>query len=58
MSLLIGPALADLSILSEYYLPKPAIDKTTFRMSELLRQRMGSEDQIEHSKDIETGEVS
>mgnify|MGYP006068687863 CR=1 FL=1 len=58
MSLLIGPALADLSILSEYYLPKPAIDKATFRMAELLRQRMGSEDQIEHSKDIETEEAS
>lgn len=43
ISLLIGPALADLTILTEYYLPKPAIDKTTFRMSELLKQRMGAE---------------
>lgn len=39
ISLLIGPALADLTTLTEYYLPKPAIDKTTFRMGELLRQR-------------------
>ena len=43
ISLLIGPALADLSTLTQNYLPKAAIDKTTFRMSELLRQRMGSE---------------
>lgn len=43
ISLLIGPALADLTTLTELYLPKPAIDKTTFRMSELLKQRMGAE---------------
>jgi hypothetical protein len=39
--LLIGPALADLTTLTENYLPKAAIDKTTFRMSELLKQRWG-----------------
>lgn len=43
ISLLIGPALADLTTLTENYLPKAAIDKTTFRMSELLKQRMGAE---------------
>lgn len=43
ISLLIGPALADLTTLTEHYLPKSAIDKTTFRMSELLKQRMGVE---------------
>lgn len=42
ISLLIGPALADLTTLTENYLPKAAIDKTTFRMSELLKQRMGA----------------
>lgn len=42
ISLLIGPALADLSTLTENYLPKAAIDKTTFRMSELLKQRWGT----------------
>lgn len=42
ISLLIGPALADLAILTEHYLPKAAIDKTTFRMSELLKQRWGT----------------
>lgn len=39
MSLLIGPVLADLTSLSSNYLPKAAIDKTTYRMSELLKQR-------------------
>lgn len=43
ISLLIGPVLADLATLTENYLPKAAIDKTTFRMSELLKQRMGTE---------------
>lgn len=43
ISLLIGPALADLSKLTENFLPKAAIDKTTFRMSELLKQRFGTE---------------
>jgi len=39
ISLMIGPALADLSILTESFLPKASIDKTTSRMSELLKQR-------------------
>lgn len=43
ISLLIGPALADLSTLTETFLPKAAIDKTTFRMTELLKQRLGTE---------------
>jgi hypothetical protein len=42
ISLLIGPALADLTTLTENYLPKASIDKTTFRMSELLKQRWGA----------------
>ncbi|ANB01734.1 SIR2 family protein [Ectothiorhodospira sp. BSL-9] len=47
ISLLIGPALADLSTLTENYLPKAAIDKTTFRMSELLKQRWGAEQPVD-----------
>jgi hypothetical protein len=39
ISLMIGPALADLQRLTENFLPKAAIDKTTYRMSELLKQR-------------------
>lgn len=44
ISLLIGPAVADLQVLTERFLPKAAIDKTTFRMSELLKQRFGVND--------------
>ena len=40
ISLMIGTELADLTKLTQNYLPKAAIDKTTFRMSELLKQRM------------------
>ena len=32
-------AVADLTALTEHYMPKAAIDKTTFRMGELLNQR-------------------
>ena len=55
ISLLIGPALADLTTLTEHYLPKSAIDKTTFRMSELLKQRMGTEPQAAKAAALEVG---
>jgi hypothetical protein len=42
VSLLIGDHLGDLEVLVDHYLPKPAIDRTTFRMAELLRARWGS----------------
>ncbi len=42
ISLLVGPDLADLAKLTENFLPKAAIDKATFRMSELLKQRWGA----------------
>ena len=42
ISLMIGAELADLTKLTQNYLPRSAIDKTTFRMSELLKQRMGT----------------
>lgn len=47
ISLLIGPALADLQVLTERFLPKAAIDKTTFRMSELLKQRFGVQEPLQ-----------
>ena len=47
ISLLLGPELADLGKLTESFLPKAAIDKTTFRMSELLKRRMGAEQPTE-----------
>lgn len=46
VSLLVGLQLADLTTLTEYFLPKAAIDKATFRMSELLKQRYGAESQF------------
>ena len=39
MTLLIGPHFGDLSTLVEHYLPKPAIDRTTWRMVDLLNRR-------------------
>lgn len=42
ITLMIGRHLADLSMLVDNYLPKPAIDRTTFRMSELLKARWGT----------------
>lgn len=43
MSLMIGPIIGNLPTLTEHFLPKPAIDRTTFRMAELLKQRFGTE---------------
>ena len=42
ITLLIGPHLGDLKKLVDNYIPKPAIDRTTFRMSELLKSRWGT----------------
>ena len=49
ISLLVGPELANLATLTMNYLPKAAIDKATFRMSELIRQRMGTEQRTDGS---------
>jgi len=46
ISLMVGPALSDMKTLTETYLPKAAIDKTTFRMSELLKQRFARRWQV------------
>ena len=39
MSLIIGEGLAEITTLVDYFLPKPSIDRTSIRMSELLKQR-------------------
>lgn len=39
ISLLIGKHFGDLKYLVDYYLPKPAIDRTTIKMAELLKAR-------------------
>ena len=43
ITLLIGDHLGDLRTLVDNYLPKPAIDHTTFRMAKLLKDRLGTE---------------
>jgi hypothetical protein len=45
ISLLIGQTLGDLKLLVENYLPKSAIDRTTSRMSKLLKDRYGTQQQ-------------
>lgn len=42
ITLLIGDHLGDLRKLVDNYMPKPAIDRTTFKMSELLKSRWGT----------------
>ncbi len=42
ITLLIGDHLGDLCTLVDQYLPKPAIDRTTVRMAELLKARWGT----------------
>jgi len=42
VTLLIGNHLGNLEALVNHYLPKPAIDRATFRMSELLKSRWGT----------------
>jgi len=49
VTLLIGDHLADFQTLVDQYLPKPAIDRTTFRMAELLKARWGT-----HQNDADT----
>ena len=56
VSLLVGPQLADLPTLTEHFLPKAAIDRATFRMSELLKQRHGAES-LPHGSTKDDGQV-
>ena len=42
ITLIIGTHLGDLRTLVDNYLPKPAIDRTTFKMAELLKSRWGT----------------
>jgi hypothetical protein len=44
VSLLIGNHVGDLRTLVDHYLPKPSIDRTTFRMAELLKSRWTTSD--------------
>lgn len=42
ITLLVGDHIGDFCSLVDHYLPKPAIDRTTFRMADLLRARWGA----------------
>ena len=61
ITIMIGKHLGDLQKLVDHYLPKPAIDRTTFRMAELLKARWGSRegDREDHeSSRTKDGDVS
>lgn len=49
VTLLLGNHLGDLKTLVDHYLPKPAIDRTTFRMADLLKARFSA--QVQESPD-------
>jgi hypothetical protein len=50
---LVGDHIGEFQSLVDRYLPKPAIDRTTLRMSELLRVRWGvaQSDREDRTKD-------
>lgn len=52
VTLMIGNHLGDLQALVDHYLPKPAIDRTTFRMAELLKARWGTEPRTSSDAEI------
>jgi len=51
ITLMIGAALADIGALTEHFLPKPAIDRASIRMSELLKQRYSTYREETYSSD-------
>lgn len=54
-TLLIGNHLGDLRTLVDHYLPKPAIDRTTVRMADILKTRWGTEPHVHKGSDNESG---
>ena len=53
MSLIIGKDTANIDDLVDYYLPKPAIDRASIRMADILKQRFN-----QSPKDEKEGETS
>lgn len=51
MSLLIGPDLAEIGVLTKYFLPRPSIDRNTIRMAELLKQRYSEQPSKQEHED-------
>jgi len=54
-TLMIGNHLGDLRTLSDNYLPKPAIDRTTFKMADLLKARLSTEQTDQDESPENTG---
>jgi len=53
VTLLLGDHLSDLKTLVDHYLPKPAIDRTTIRMAELIKARLGAQVQVSQAPSAE-----
>lgn len=53
VTLLLGDHLGDLKTLVDHYLPKPAIDRTTIRMADLIKARLGAQDQVSQAPSAE-----
>ena len=58
ITLLIGHHLGDLKKLVDNYMPKPAIDRTTFRMAEILKSRWGTSQAESTPQETEPGTVN
>ena len=56
ISLLVGSHFGDLRLVVEHYLPKPAIDRTTWKMMDLLRQRQRPQDGEHGSRETASDE--
>jgi hypothetical protein len=52
---MLGSHFGDLKTLVDYYLPKPAIDRTTYRMVDLLKAR-GAVSTLSNQKEAEDNE--
>lgn len=58
ISVLMGRNLGDITNLTNDYLPKAAIDKTTIRMAELLQRRFGTSSNTSENVTHTTSEIS
>ena len=58
ITLMIGDHIGDFKTVVDHYLPKPAIDRTTFRMAELLRSRLTTEHKDFQEKSSNGGDKS
>jgi len=56
ITLLLGDHLGNLKTLVDHYLPKPAIDRTTIRMADLIKSRLGAQEQTPQVKTSENDE--